>query len=116
MKDPVVWYTINAQLDGLDTGSDSPHDRMKFLVYQRRMLLSVIRDKALILATINAEGAQKAFKEYMDLQIPTDPQIKKLQDFRFEKTLDEIEKTGPIPLSSFSFGIPLGQGLPDIEE
>ena len=107
MKDPVVWYTVNAQLDGIDPGSEIPNERLKFLVYQRRMLLAVMRDKAMMLSAIDGGMAQKVMKEYLDLQIPTDPEVAKLHDYRFEKTLDDIEKMGPIPLTSFTFGMPM---------
>lgn len=119
MKDPVVWFTVNAQLDGIDPGSENPNERLKFLVYQRRMMLAVMRDKAMMLSAIDGGAAQKVMKEYLSLQIPTDPELAKLHDHRFEKTLDDIEKMGPIPLTSFQFGAAMSsediQSLQDSE-
>lgn len=110
MKDPTIWYTLNAQLDGVDTGSDTPHDRLKLLVYQRRMILAAMRDQAMLLAAVEGGGekAQTLLKEYLSLQTPIDPEIKRLRDYRWEKTLDELEGMEPISLGSFRFGMPLG--------
>lgn len=109
MKDPTVWYTLNAQLDGLDTGSDTPHDRLKLLVYQRRMLLAAMRDQAMLYAAVEGGGekAQTVLKEYLEMQVPIDPEIKRLKDYRWEKTLDDLENMGPVSLGSFRFGTPL---------
>lgn len=106
MKDPVTWYTLNAEIDGINTGSDNPHERLIFLVYQRRMLLAAMRDKAMLMAAINGggEAAQKLMKEYIDLQIPTDPEYVKLQEYRMEKKLVSIADMKPIKVGSFKFG------------
>lgn len=115
MTDPVVWYTINAQIDGLTTGSTNPLDRIKLLVYQRRLLLNAIRDKAMMMAAIDGQAAQKLMQEYIEMAIPTDPEAARLTEYRFEQTLDAMEKSGPIPLSSFKFGPAIGQPLSDEE-
>jgi len=102
----VVWYSVTAMLDGIDPGSDIPVERMKFIIYQRRMQLDALKTQALLLALLNPGKADEAAKAYFDMALPVDKAQQALAAQRNEDLVKEIEKMGPIPLSSVIVGNP----------
>lgn len=108
IKDPSVWFPVNAAIDGLDTGSSSPIERLKFIVYQRRMFIESAKTKALLMALINPDKAADCAQAYMEMVIPTDPEDAKLDELRKEQLVKEVEQMGPIPLSQVKVGLPSG--------
>jgi len=97
MADPVVYYTVNAQLDGVDTGSDNLQERMKFFVYQRRMLMDALKTKAMFLAMMgNGEAAAKAAGEYMEMAVPITVESKLEHQASLDARMNEIAKMAPL--------------------
>ncbi len=96
---------MTAALAGIDAGSDNPIERLRFLVFQRQQVMEVMKTKAIMLSSLgNADGAQKAATEYLDMAIPIGSEDAELQAYRKERLMKEIEKMAPIPLSSIRFG------------
>lgn len=96
---------MTAALAGIDAGSENPHERLRFLVFQRQQVMEVLKTKALILSALNnAEGAQKAANEYLAVAIPISTEDQELSAYRKERLVNEIQKMAPIPLSSIRFG------------
>jgi hypothetical protein len=58
-------------LDGLDAGSTNPLEKIKFLVYQRRLLLEALKTKAMIMALVDQkEAAAKTAEAYLLMAMP----------------------------------------------
>lgn len=68
------------------------------------MLIEVLRDKALLLAAVNAEEAQKTAKAYIDMQLPTDQLELRIQEIQREALAASLDKIQPIPFSEIKFG------------
>jgi hypothetical protein len=95
-------------IDGLDPGSSNPVERLKYVVYQRRLFIDSAKTKALLMALINPDKASECAQAYMELAIPTDPEDAKLDELRKEQLVKEVEQMGPIPLSQVKVGLPSG--------
>jgi hypothetical protein len=92
----VIWFSVNARLDGVDPGSANPMERLKYLVYQRRLLLEALKTKALLLALIdNKEAAAKVATSYFEMVIPEGKMAKLERDAALSARLAEIEAMGP---------------------
>ena len=97
MSDPDVWYTVSAQLDGIDTGSDNLQERMKFHVHQRRMILEAVRTKAMLLAMMgNTEAAGKAATAYIEMAVPVHESSRVDHAAELDAKMAEIAAMGPI--------------------
>ena len=69
---------------------------MKYAVYQRRMLLSALKDKAMLMALCcDKEGAAKVSEAYIEAAIPMTKHAEEVKAIRKEQLLDEISKMGP---------------------
>lgn len=106
-----MWSTVNAAIDGIDAGSANPQDRLKFIIYQRRILIDVLRQKALLLAAINPEEAQKVAKLYIEMLLPIDPLEQRIKELQRELRVAELEHMGPIPLDQIKFGEPMNESF-----
>jgi hypothetical protein len=71
IDDPDIWFAVNAQIDGVDPHGESPVERLKYAVYQRRYLVDALKTKALLLASLQNERAAEAAKEYFAAVMPT---------------------------------------------
>lgn len=80
---------------------------MKFLVYQRRLYLKALETKALLMAAINPEKADGVAQLFFELTLPVDPDTKKLEEYKKDMLIKEVEQMGPIPLSSIRIGMPM---------
>jgi len=91
---------MNAVLDGIDPGSESPVERLKFATYQRRMLLGALKDKAMLLAmTDQKEAASKVATAYLEMLIPISKMAEHAKEAALEERLREVEamsKNGPL--------------------
>jgi len=98
---------MNAVLDGVDPGSDSPHERMKFAVYQRRLLLNALRDKAMLLAMIggNEEKASAVAEAYIEAAIPVTRHAEIVRKLALEEQVRQIESMGPVRARAIT-GVP----------
>ena len=93
----MVWFAVNAQLDGVDPGSDLPSDRLKFVVYQRRLLLEAMKTKATLQALCGqAEAAAKTASMYIEMAIPVNKLAEGEKDRRMEEKLQEIAEMAPV--------------------
>lgn len=108
LKDPSIWYPVNAALDGLDPWSDNPQELLRFAVYQRRMMLEALRTESLMMASSNPEAAAKVAERYREHAVPVDPEEAELEMFRREREMKEIAKMGPISLSEIKLGKRIG--------
>jgi hypothetical protein len=83
-------------LDGVDPGSASPVERLKFVVYQRRLLLEAMKNKAMLQAMCGqAEAAAKTATSYIKMAIPVSRLIEAQRERDMDKQLKEIEEMGP---------------------
>lgn len=112
LRDPAIWFPVNAAIDGLDPWSPDPRDMMKYLVYQRRSLVEALRTQALMAAYINPEQAVDLAKQYIEVMIPTDPASLKAMEEARAQEMAEIAKMDPIPMSSARIGEPAGGRRP----
>jgi hypothetical protein len=77
---------------------------MRFMVYQRRMLVEAMKTKALILAAINPDKAVQAAQEYMEMCIPIDEGSQDELMRRRERELDELTNMKPITVGQIKAG------------
>lgn len=96
LADPAVWYPVNAAIDGIDVGSDSPIDRMKFMVYQHRLGIEALKTKALLLAALQSPEVGKAAEAYLNLAVPMALGTQALELARKERQMGAFLKMGPI--------------------
>jgi hypothetical protein len=93
---PVTWLALNASLDGLDPNSTNPLDRILYATYQRRTLLSCLKDKATLLALCgNTEAAAKVAEVYLSSAMPVGKLAAEVQAAAVEEQLREIENMEP---------------------
>jgi hypothetical protein len=90
---------VNASIDGIASDSDEPAECLKYMIYQRRMLVEAMKTKALLLATLDPDSAQKAAQEYFRLAIPVSAESEAARLRKRTKQLDEWTDMAPIPLS-----------------
>lgn len=91
-----MWFSVNAQLDGVDAGSENPVDRMKYMVYQRRLMLEALKNKAMLLAMVdNKEASAKVAESYIEMAIPASKLVKQQRELAVQQQMEEIEKMGP---------------------
>lgn len=81
---------------------------MRYLVLQRRMLVEAMRTQALMTAYVNPEQASSAAKQYLELAVPTDPEVIEAAERAREEQMAEIAKMKPIPLSQIHVGNRIG--------
>jgi hypothetical protein len=106
MSDPVIWYTVNAQLDGVDTGSDNLQERMKFFVYQRRMMLDTVKTRAMLLAMMgNTEAAAKTAQNYIDMAMPLTEESRLQQEASLDEKMKEFSKMEPVDVVNTGRGL-----------
>lgn len=80
---------------------------MRYMVYQRRMLVEAMKTKALLVASLNPEGAQKAAQEYMEIAIPVEEGARDDQLRQREKELDALADMKPIQIGGIRTGAAL---------
>lgn len=100
----MIWYPVNAQLDGLDPLSESPQDRLRYMVYQRRLLVEALKAKAMLVAMVNPKEAPKAAEDYFSIALPVSDSETLRRDLARETMMREVAKMAPIPLSTMRFG------------
>ncbi len=86
-------------LDGLDPFSTSPADRLLYMVHQRRLVITALQSKALLVAMVNPNEASKAAEAYLGIAVPTDPTEVQQRDLLKEAALEAIGRMGPISLA-----------------
>jgi hypothetical protein len=112
LSDPAIWYPVTASLAGIDVWSDLPQERLKYLVFQRTAVIEVLKNKALMMAALgNAEGTQKASKEYLDMVLPISQEEEELTAMRKQRLLDYVATMEPIPLSAVKISRPMDHGV-----
>ena len=95
----MVWFAVNAQLDGVDPGSANPLERLKYVVYQRRLLVEALKTKAMLYAMLGeAEKASTAAKEYFTTAFPISKADEAVVKARKARAIDELEQMGPIKI------------------
>ena len=109
LSEPDVWFPVNAQLAGIDPWSDSPQERLRYMVFQRKMEVEALQTKAILMALVNPEKAEKAAQDYFAVIMPVSDAEERRREWLQEQQLKAIEQMGPIPLSEVSFGQPLGK-------
>lgn len=77
---------------------------MRFMVYQRRMLVEALKTKALLVATLNPDAAQKAAQEYMEVAIPIEEGAQDEMLKRREKELESLADMKPIQVGQIKQG------------
>lgn len=115
VADPVVWFAVNAQIDGVDPGSDIAAERLKYVVYQRRLLVEALKTKAMLYAMLGeADRASQAAKEYFDMAFPVSKEAAEQARARKEKALADIEKMGPLRMvnGKLTSSPPAREGFP----
>lgn len=69
---------------------------MKYAVYQRRLLLSALKDKAMLMALCgDKEGSAKVAEAYIEAAIPMTKHAEILKQVRKEQLMQEIATMGP---------------------
>ena len=69
------------------------------MVHQRRLVVTALQAKAMLVAMVNPNEAANAAKAYLDVAVPTDPMETQQRDLLKEATLDAIGRMGPIALA-----------------
>lgn len=103
LSDPAVWYPVNAILDGVDPFSDSPVERMRYMVYQRRSDVDTLKTKALLTAMINPERAAKAFEDYIGVVMPVSAEVIEARERERDRQVAEIDTMAPIGCDKISY-------------
>lgn len=86
-------------------------ERLKYVVYQRRMGIEAIKTKAMLLAMLgNAEGAATAAQEYFELIMPTTQEAAEQKKVRERAMLERLEKMGPLRYAGGRLTMPAKSG------
>lgn len=97
MSDPEVWFSVCARMDGLDPGSTAPAERLKFVVYQRRLLADALKTKAMLYALLgDGDRASSVAREYFSVAFPVPKDVELRDELRREEMLAELEALGPL--------------------
>ena len=94
---------MNAILDGVDPFSDSPVERMKYMVYQRRADVDTLKTKALLAAMISPEKAAKAFEDYIGVVMPVSAEVIEARERERDRQVMEIDNMAPIGVDKISY-------------
>ncbi len=100
---------MNALIDGIDIGSALPQDRLKFMVYQRRMFIETLKNKTMFMMQIDPAKAADMAKTYVELAMPVNPEDLDRIERSKQRSAEEIAKMPPIPLSQVKIGMPMNQ-------
>ena len=76
---------------------------MKFLVYQRRMMVEAMQTQAMAVSIVNPEKAQKAIENYLKVALPVDPEVVAARERANERRVESLASAAPIPFSSIRF-------------
>ncbi|MFA6132491.1 MAG: hypothetical protein WC869_00590 [Phycisphaerae bacterium] len=95
---------MNADIDGIAPFSEEPRERLRFMVYEHRMFVEALKTKALLIAAINPERAEKAAQDYMEAAIPISEEARDEQMRARERQLAELADMKPIHLSQLKAG------------
>lgn len=77
---------------------------MRFMAYQRRMTVEALKTKALIMATLNPERAEKAAQEYFEVALPISEDARDEQLKSREQQLAELADMEPISMGQLKAG------------
>lgn len=77
------------------------------MVYQRRMVVEAMKTKALLMATLNPERAEKAAQDYFQLAMPVSEDELDAQHRAKERALEEMMTMAPIPVTQIRAGAAL---------
>ena len=80
---------------------------MRFMVYQRRMLVEAMKTKAILTAAINPERTEKAAQDYFELAIPVDERSEEETRRAHERELDALADMKPITVGQIKTGAAL---------
>jgi hypothetical protein len=89
---------------------------MRFLVYQRRLMLAAIGTQLTITAGVDPAKAAELLANYLKMAIPIDPRAEAIRHREHDSMLKEVEKMAPIPLGNVRFGKALGSSDVVVEE
>lgn len=82
---------------------------MKFAVYQRRMFVETLKNKAVLMAMIDPPKAAQLATDYVKYSAPVDPESLERVERDKQRQIDEVEKMDPIPISQVILGTPMNQ-------
>lgn len=116
LADPDVWFPVNAQLAGIDPWSDSPIERTRYMVYQRKMSVDAASLRAQLQVAVDPSKAHDALTAYLDLALPEPVGVAEAKERSIERQLDEVANMAPIPLSSLRIGSVIGTEPPDVTD
>jgi len=77
---------------------------MRFVVYQRRMTVEALKTKALLMAMLNPERAEKAAQDYFEAAMPVSEDARDEQLKAREKELEDVANMKPISLGAVKAG------------
>lgn len=84
-------------MDGVDPGSENPLERLKYVVYQRRLLIEALKTKAMLYAMLgDGDKASAAAKEYFNTAFPVAHVDLIRAQAKKERAIDELEQMGPM--------------------
>lgn len=102
-----MWYPVNAAIDGIDAFG-SLQDRLKFFVYQRRILIEAMRTKAFLHALTCPEKAGESAARYFELAMPVDGETQEREAFLEQMAsaakLKDLDNMGAVSLASLVGG------------
>lgn len=83
-------------------------ERMRFMVHQRRMTVEALKTKALLVAMLNPERAEKAAQDYFEAAMPVSEDARDQQLKSREQELEEIANMKPITMGQIKAGQTMG--------
>lgn len=104
LGDPFVWYAVTASLDGIAPFSEEPVERLRFMVHQRRQLVEAMKTKALLMATLNPDKAEKSAQDYFNLALPVGEDNLDARLKAREREVAELDNMAPIRLGQIKAG------------
>ena len=85
---------------------------MRFMVYQRRMTVDFMKTKALLMAALNPEQAERSAREYTEMAVPIGPDALDEQLKAREREIAELDTMEPIRMGQLKTG-PAIEGTKD---
>jgi hypothetical protein len=77
---------------------------MRFMVYQRRMTVDFMKTKALLMAALNPEQAERSAREYTEMAVPIGPDALDEQLKAREREIAELDTMEPIRMGQVKTG------------
>jgi hypothetical protein len=84
----------------VDPWSDYPVDRMRYLIYTRRLGVEAMKTRALLFAAVGHEKTNEAMTEYMEMAVPYDKQAVEAEMRKKEIMAKRFAEGAPIKAGS----------------